>query len=125
MPKQGPRLGSRRQATAFLPIRFIPSVRPTEVVVLPSPAGVGLMAVTRMSLPSGLSKRDSMYPGSIFALVLPKGIKAVSGISSFLAISLMDCVFAFRAISISLINLSNANILLTSEEDHLSPVSSY
>ena len=32
-----------------------PSARPTVVVVLPSPAGVGLMAVTRISLPSGRS----------------------------------------------------------------------
>ncbi len=31
-----------------------PSARPTVVVVLPSPAGVGLMAVTRISLPSGV-----------------------------------------------------------------------
>ena len=33
------------------------SPRPTVVVVLPSPAGVGLMAVVRISLPSGLSLR--------------------------------------------------------------------
>ena len=32
------------QMTAFLPIRLRPSPRPTLVVVLPSPAGVGLMA---------------------------------------------------------------------------------
>ena len=55
MPKQGPRLGSRRHTRAFLPILFIPSVKPTEVVVLPSPAGVGEIAVTSMSLPSGFS----------------------------------------------------------------------
>ena len=36
---------------AFLPMALRPSPRPTVVVVLPSPAGVGLMAVTRMSLP--------------------------------------------------------------------------
>ena len=35
----------------FLPRAFMASARPTLVVVLPSPAGVGLMAVTRMSLP--------------------------------------------------------------------------
>ena len=33
-------------------MRFSPSPRPTVVVVLPSPAGVGLIAVTRISLPS-------------------------------------------------------------------------
>ena len=31
----------------------MPSARPTVVVVLPSPAGVGLIAVTRTSLPLG------------------------------------------------------------------------
>ena len=38
----------------FLPMAFRPSFKPTEVVVLPSPAGVGLMAVTRINLPLGL-----------------------------------------------------------------------
>ena len=110
MPKQGPRLGSRRQATDFFPIRLIASFSPTEVVVLPSPAGVGLMAVTRMSFPSGLSLRDSICSGSIFALVLPNGINALSGMSSFFAISAIGCVFACRAISISLINPSTTNV---------------
>ena len=32
---------------------LIASPRPTVVVVLPSPAGVGLIAVTRISFPSG------------------------------------------------------------------------
>jgi len=39
----------------FLPIKFKASPRPTVVVVLPSPAGVGLMAVTKISLPFGFS----------------------------------------------------------------------
>src|SRR3546814_10550276 len=47
IPKQGPRLGSRRQIIALRPIRARPSPRPTVVVVLPSPAGVGVIAVTR------------------------------------------------------------------------------
>ena len=45
------------QTIAFLPMRFSPSPRPTVVVVLPSPAGVGLIAVTRISLPSLLPLR--------------------------------------------------------------------
>jgi hypothetical protein len=36
----------------LLPMCRIPSARPTEVAVLPSPMGVGDMAVTRISLPS-------------------------------------------------------------------------
>ena len=46
------------QIIAFLPIAFSPSPRPTVVVVLPSPAGVGLIAVTRISLPSGLPRTE-------------------------------------------------------------------
>ena len=52
-PNTGPRDGSRRATTDRLPIFRSPSARPTVVVVFPSPAGVGVMAVTRMSLPSG------------------------------------------------------------------------
>ena len=50
MPKQGPSEGSRSATTAFLPILFSPSVRPMDTVVLPMPALVGVMAVTRISL---------------------------------------------------------------------------
>ena len=55
MPNTGPRDGSLRAAITFFPILRSPSVSPTEVVVLPSPAGVGVMAVTSISLPSCLS----------------------------------------------------------------------
>jgi hypothetical protein len=44
------------------------SPRPTLVVVLPSPAGVGVMPATRISLPSVLPFSVSAYSGSIFAL---------------------------------------------------------
>ena len=59
------------QVMARLPMRFRPSPRPTVVVVLPSPAGVGLIAVTRISLPSGLSCTDLMNSAEIFALSWP------------------------------------------------------
>ena len=68
MPNTGPRLGSRRQMIAFLPIRLSASPRPTVVVVFPSPAGVGLMAVTRISLPFGRCLRLSMKSSETFAL---------------------------------------------------------
>ena len=58
MPKEGPSEGSRRQSIAFLPMKLSASVRPTVVVVLPSPAGVGVMAETRISLPLGRSWSD-------------------------------------------------------------------
>ena len=52
IPKHGPKLGSLRQIIAFLPMWQSPSTKPTLVVVLPSPAGVGEMAVTKINLPS-------------------------------------------------------------------------
>ena len=42
MPNTGPREGSRSAITAFLPMRAMASPRPIVVVVLPSPAGVGI-----------------------------------------------------------------------------------
>src|SRR5215471_10106354 len=46
MPNDGPRLGSRRHSIAFLPMWLSASVRPTVVVVLPSPAGEGKTTTT-------------------------------------------------------------------------------
>ena len=64
-PNTGPRLGSRMQSTAFDPRRRIACVSPTLTVLLPSPAGVGLMAVTSTNRPrTGLSDTSS----GIFAL---------------------------------------------------------
>ena len=50
-PKTGPMEGCLNARIAFSPIRRRPWAKPMEVVVLPSPAGVGVMAETRMSLP--------------------------------------------------------------------------
>ena len=55
MPNTGPSDGSRSATTTFLPWRARASANPTVVVVLPSPAGVGLIAVTKMSLPGACS----------------------------------------------------------------------
>ena len=54
-PKTGPSEGSLSAAITFISFALSASVRPTVVVVLPSPAGVGDMAVTSTSLPSGVS----------------------------------------------------------------------
>jgi hypothetical protein len=70
---QGPSEASRMQIAAFLPIRFSPSPRPTVVVVLPSPAGVGLIAVTRISLPFGRSPAPSMKSCADLGLVMAVG----------------------------------------------------
>ncbi len=46
MPKTGPIEGWRIVQTAFWPMRFSASDRPIVCTVLPSPAGVGVIAVT-------------------------------------------------------------------------------
>ena len=53
----GPQEGGRRHPPTFLPSLPRPSMRPSDTVLLPSPRGVGVMAVTSMNLPSGLSLR--------------------------------------------------------------------
>ena len=59
------------QTTAFFPIRLSPSPRPTVVVVFPSPAGVGLIAVTRISLPCFFPLSPAMKDWLTFALSCP------------------------------------------------------
>ena len=58
----------------FFPILFNPSLRPTEVVVFPSPAGVGVIAVTKISFPFFLFFKVSKYSVLIFAIYLPIGL---------------------------------------------------
>ena len=53
----GPPEGWRIAPMTFLPILPSPSTRPMVVVDLPSPSGVGVMAVTSMYLPSGFPLR--------------------------------------------------------------------
>ena len=68
MPKTGPSEGSRKQISEFLPIWRRASPSPTVVVVLPSPAGVGEIAVTKINLLSFFSGNESKYFKDIFAL---------------------------------------------------------
>ena len=72
------------------------------VVVLPSPAGVGLMPVTRTSAPSGWSAWLSMKSNPIFALVRPYGSMAAGGMPAAAAISAIGRKGVASAISISL-----------------------
>ncbi len=71
MPKMGPSDGSRRHSTGFLPIAPMPCVSDTDVVVLPSPALVGVMAETQMILASGAPDSRSITLRSTLALYLP------------------------------------------------------
>ena len=54
-PKTGPKEGSLSARDVLFPILFNPSPSPTTVVVFPSPAGVGVIAVTKINFPFGLS----------------------------------------------------------------------
>src|SRR5262245_19511909 len=112
MPKQGPSEGSRRQLMARLPIRLRPSPRPTVVVVLPSPAGVGLMAVTSMSLPSLFFCAALMKSNDTLALYGPKLSRASAGMPRPLPISAIGFIFASRAISISDFTAMSSLLLL-------------
>ena len=69
-PKHGPSDGSRRQIIVRVPAAFNASPNPIVVVVLPSPAGVGLMPLTSTNLPARAGTAASI-PAPIFALNLP------------------------------------------------------
>ena len=71
IPKTGPKEGSLKTNIAFCPIFPRPSAKLIEVVVLPSPAFVGVIAVTRTNLPSSLLSNSFIIDKSIFALSLP------------------------------------------------------
>ena len=68
MPKTGPREGSRRQSTGFLPMWPRPWVSDTAVVVFPSPALVGVTPATHTIFPFGWSAIRSITSSEIFAL---------------------------------------------------------
>ena len=78
IPKQGPREGSRSARTDFFPNFSNACARPILVVVFPSPAGVGLIAVIKTSLPSGFSSKLFMNSSENFALYFPYNSKSSS-----------------------------------------------
>lgn len=65
-PNTGPMLGWRNASATERPLFLSPCARPMEMVVLPLPAGVGVMAETKINLPRcGL---PSSARSEIFAL---------------------------------------------------------
>ena len=94
MPKHGPKLGSRSATQTFLPMRFKASASPIDVVVLPSPAGVGVIAVTNINLPSGLSLIFSQTSAQILALNLPYNSKSSAVKPNFSAMAMIFEIFA-------------------------------
>jgi len=70
-PSVGPMDGSRRAITGRAPAVQSAWPSPMVMVVLPSPAGVGVMAETTTSLPSGRLRRASSALRWTLALVWP------------------------------------------------------
>ena len=71
MPSVGPMDGSRSAITGRAPTRQSACPMPMVIVVLPSPAGVGVMDDTTTSLPSGRSRRAASAPTRTLALSWP------------------------------------------------------
>jgi len=102
IPKHGPKDGSLNAMTAFFPSFPNACPKPTLVVVFPSPAGVGLIAVTSTSFPSGSSFNRSNNSSENFALYFPYNSNSSSLISSLFATSVIGSITASCAIWISL-----------------------
>ena len=105
-PNTGPKEGSRNAIIAFLPIFLNPSPKPTEVVVFPSPAGVGVIAVTKINFPFSLSALSFKKELSIFALYFPYISKYSSSTPAIFAISVILFILHSCAISISVFAIS-------------------
>ena len=71
IPKQGPKEGSLRVTRDFTFSFPKAWPKPIVVVVFPSPAGVGLIAVTKTNLPSGFPLTLSHSSLESFPLYLP------------------------------------------------------
>src|SRR4051794_26720175 len=99
MPNTGPSEASRRHRATFFPRCPSPCVTETDVVVLPSPAFVGVIAVTLISFPSGRSARRSSTSSETFALYLPYGSISSGSRPAASAISVMGRSVACCAIS--------------------------
>jgi len=80
--------GSLNTAVACFPILFNPSTKPIETVVLPSPAGVGVKAVTKIKLFCFIFSSSIKSKGSL-ALYFPYISKSFSLTANFFAISFM------------------------------------
>ena len=98
-PMTGPSDGSRNATIVFLPAKLSASAKPTVTVDLPSPAGVGLIDVTKINLPSPSWRADSST--EILALSRPYGSHSAAVKPAFSAIFSIGQTSAACAISIS------------------------
>src|ERR1051326_266535 len=103
MPNVGPWLGCRMHVKTFLP-RCAPRawLNPTVVVVLPSPSGVGVMAVTTTYLPLGWSFSRSRIERWTLALLMPYRSNSSGWMPASAAISVIGSGLTDWAISRSL-----------------------
>ena len=102
IPKTGPKDGSLNATIAFLFLLFNACPSPIVTVDLPSPAGVGLIAVTNTSFPFLLSLFLSKTSKDILHLYLPYWSISSSLKFNSAAISLIFFILASWAICISL-----------------------
>ena len=68
MPKSGPIDGCRMQVTTLRPSFARPSERPIVLTVLPSPSGVGVIALTTTYRARGWSSRRWIAESDTFAM---------------------------------------------------------
>ncbi len=97
----GPKEGSRRAIMVFLPILDKASAKPIVIVDLPSPAGVGLIAVTKINFPGALSFTALILSKDNFALYFPYSSISSKLIPTFSTISVIGFKVILCAMSIS------------------------
>ena len=97
MPNTGPSEGSRDVMIALFPIFSSPCTRPIEVTVLPSPETVGVVAVTRIILPSGRLGSPSISFRLTFALSGPRRSTMSSPSPSFAETASIANRFFFKS----------------------------
>src|SRR5229473_2095439 len=99
MPKVGPMDGCRMATVARLPMNESAWPKPTVVVVLPSPSGVGVIAETTTYLAFGRYASSSMASSRILATSYPYGSRRCGPMPILAAISGMGKRRARRAMS--------------------------
>src|SRR3984957_20154997 len=95
IPNTGPSDGSREERIARLPITSSPCTSPIDVTVLPSPETVGVVAVTRISLPPRLNLPSFSSSRLNFPLTGLRFSYRSSGKSSLAAIASIGNRFFF------------------------------
>src|SRR6266513_614548 len=124
MPNVGPIEGWRMATIAGRPMCASAWPRPTVVVVLPSPSGVGVIAETTTYLALGRPASSSIASSLIFATSWPYGSSRCAPMPIIAAISGIGSSFARRAISRSFGNVTATPLpptCLTQSREHLLP----